>query len=568
MRSSTLLASFAAALPTALADCSHDFIASLLPENATLLFVDSVPANGTFHVSPDDIAYPTSPTNLRTAACALQVNITSSPVSAYSFGLFLPDTKAWNNRVLGVGNGGFAGGVNWLDMAAGLHYGFASWSTDTGHNSTMGDLAWALDNEERRADWGHRAIHGSALMARQVAEAYYENEAKYAYFSGCSTGGRQGIREVQLHPETFDGVLAGAPAWWTDHLQLWSLKVGLLNSGNDSASRIPPTLFKAIGAEVLKQCDWQDGLKDGIISDSAGCRFVPETLLCTCEAETKNQTASACLTPPQLTTLKQIYAEYKECDDTFVFPGLELGSEEQWAFLLGQPEPSSFGTGYAQNFVLNDPNWDFKSFNASIVQLADRLRPGNASATDFDLSPFRARGGKIMHHHGSADGLIPTGSSVYFRSQVEQTLKPRGIELDDFYRFFVVPGMQHCQGTPSSMRAPWYFAGPNQASSLGTGVASVPGFEDAAHDELLALMAWVEEGTAPETLVGTEWVDEKASQREVLRQRPICKWPEQARYVGTGDPNEAESWKCEGIYGEHQPAEGYAQIEKVLKGGE
>lgn len=561
MRSTILLSSLAAALPTALADCSHDYFASILPDNATLLIVDTVSENGTFHVSPGNIAYPKSPTNLP-AACALQVNVASSPTSAFSFGLFLPDTKTYNNRILGVGNGGFAGGVNWLDMAAGLHYGFASWSTDTGHNSTSGDLSWALDAPETQADWGYRAIHGSALMARQVAEAYYENEAKYAYFSGCSTGGRQAIREVQLHPETFDGVLAGAPAWWTDHLQLWSLRVGILNAGTNSSSRIPPALFEAIGKEVLAQCDWQDGLKDNIISDTFGCRFVPEALLCSCDAELKNQTAAGCLTPPQLETLKQIYSAWHEADNTFVFPGLELGSEAQWGFLIGQPQPSTYGTDYVADFVLSNPDWDYTTFNASVLALADQTRPGNASATDYDLSPFHARGGKLMHHHGTADGLIPTGSSVYFHSQVQQALAGKNVTVDDFYRFFVVPGMQHCMGTPDSVRAPWYFAGPNQAGALGNGTYGVPGFRDAAHDELLALMAWVEQGTAPETLVATEWEDE-ATRETVLRQRPICKWPMQARYVGEGSPDEPGNWKCEGIHGEHQPGATYGS-EKVL----
>lgn len=563
MRPSNILSSLAAALPIATAapeHCSEAFFASILPENATLLFAESVAENCTFKVSPANIAYPKSPTNLP-ASCAVQINITSSSTSAFSFGLFLPDPKTYNDRVLGVGNGGFAGGVNWLDMAAGLHYGFATWSTDTGHNSTSGDLSWALNNDERRQDWGHRAIHGSAVMARQVAEAYYDADAKYAYFSGCSTGGRQAIREVQLHPETFDGVLAGAPAWWTDRLQTWSLWVGLLNLPTNSSSRIPPEAFPVIAKEVMSQCDWQDGLKDGVISDSAGCRFVPEALLCSSENEVRNQTKSECLTAHQLDTLKQIYGDYRGADNAFIFPGLEKGSEEQWAFLLGADKPSTYGSEFVQDFVLDDPNWDPNSYNSTIPFTASAIRPGNASATDFDLGPFHARGGKLLHHHGSADGLIPTGSSVYFHSQVQQTLQPRGIDLDDFYRFFVVPGMQHCMGTPKDVAAPWYFAGPNQASNLGTSAYSTPGYMDAAHDELLALMAWVEEGTAPETLIATEWKDQDVK-NGVLRQRPLCPWPQQARFLGKGDPDEAENWKCEGIHGDHQP--GYAEEEQVV----
>jgi feruloyl esterase len=565
MRSSHIVSSLAAALPIATAaapeHCSEDFFKSILPENATLLFAESVAENCTFKVSPANIAYPKSPTNLP-ASCALQINVTSSATSAFSFGLFLPDPKTYNDRILGVGNGGFAGGVNWLDMAAGLHYGFASWSTDTGHNSTSGDLSWALNNEERRQDWGHRAIHGSAVMARQVAEAYYKAEAKYAYFSGCSTGGRQALREVQLYPETFDGVLAGAPAWWTDRLQTWSLWVGLLNLPTNSSSRIPPEAFPVIAKEVMAQCDWQDGLKDGIISDSAGCRFVPEALLCSSENEVRNQSKAECLTPHQLDTLKQIYSDYRGADNAFIFPGLELGSEEQWAFLMGSDKPSTYGSEFVQDFVLDDTTWDpVTSYNSTIPFTASAKRPGNASATDFDLSPFHARGGKIIHHHGSADGLIPTGSSVYFHSQVQQTLQPHGVDLDDFYRFFVVPGMQHCAGTPADVAAPWYFAGPNQAANLGTSAYSVPGYSDAAHDELLALMEWVEKGTAPETLIATEWKDQDVK-NGVLRQRPLCKWPEQARFLNEGSPDDAKNWKCEGVHGDHQP--GYAQEEQVV----
>lgn len=565
MRSSNLASSLALAATASAADhCSQEFFASLLPDNATLLFAESISQNSTFHVSPSNIAYPVSPTNLP-AACALQVNITSSPTSAYSFGLFLPDPKTYNDRILGVGNGGFAGGVNWLDMAAGLHYGFASWSTDTGHNSTSGDLTWALNNEERRSDWGYRAIHGSAVMARQVAEAYYEAEARYAYFSGCSTGGRQAIREIQLHPETFDGVLAGAPAWWTDRLQTWSLWVGLLNLPTNSSSRIPPEAFPVIAKEVMAQCDWQDGLKDGIISDSAGCRFVPEALLCSSEEELADQSKAQCLNPHQIATLKQLYGEYKGADNAFIFPGLELGSEAQWGFLIGGEKPSTYGSEFVQDFVLDDPNWDTGCYNSTIPFIASEHHPGNASATDFDLGPFHARGGKMLHHHGSADGLIPTGSSVYFHSQVQQTLQPRGIELDDFYRFFVVPGMQHCMGTPKDVSAPWYFAGPNQAAALGNGTYSTPGYSDATHDELLALMAWVEEGRAPDMIVATEFKDAKDVSKGVLRQRPICPWPKQAKFTNEGSPDEAANWKCEDVHGSHQP--GYQAAEEQQQAG-
>lgn len=182
-------------------------------------------------------------------------------------------------------------GINWLDMGTGVGYGFAVMSTDTGHNSTSGDITWALNQPEQKIDWGYRAMHGSIVLSKQIVEAYYKKKPCYSYYSGCSTGGRQGLRDIQLYPDDFDGVLAGAPAWWTSHLQTWTIKLGQYNLPVDAPTHIPVSLFPVIGAEVLKQCDAQDGLVDTIISDPYGCNFRPETLLC--GANTTN--TSACL---------------------------------------------------------------------------------------------------------------------------------------------------------------------------------------------------------------------------------------------------------------------------------
>ncbi|KAK6384099.1 hypothetical protein LTR65_009858 [Meristemomyces frigidus] len=538
-----LFISTATATATSFA-CTPSAFTAILPPHASVAFTQSLPANSTFQVPAGDIAYPTSPTQLR-ALCAVQINVTSSASSAFSFGLFLPEPGEWNERFLAVGNGGFAGGINWLDMAAGVGYGFAAMSTDTGHNSTSGDITWALNAPEKKIDFGYRAMHGSVVLAKQVIEAYYACQPKYSYYSGCSTGGRQGLKDIQLYPEDFDGVLAGAPAWWTSHLQTWTVKLGLYNLPNTSAHHIPPALFPAIGAEVLKQCDGQDGLVDNIISDPQGCDFFPEALLC--KGNVTNQTAQGCLTAAQIGTLYHIYNDYVDTNQTFVFPHLELGSEAQWPVLLGSYEPNSLGFEYVQYFLLNDPSWDFYTFNYSIVELADKLQPGNATADDFDLEPFYRRGGKLLQYHGLADGLIATGSSVYFYKEVLKTLLPRGVELDSWYRFFLVPGMQHCAGTPADVNAPWYFAGANQAAAIGTGVHSVPGFADAEHDALLALMAWTEQGAAPERLVATKWHNDTLRD-SVLRQRPLCPYPRQARYGGRGSVDEAGNWGCEYIY--------------------
>ncbi|KAK1087502.1 hypothetical protein LTR48_002521 [Friedmanniomyces endolithicus] len=526
-------------------DCTPSAFQSILPQGATVAFAYPLSESSTFQVPVGDVAYPVSPTKLP-ELCVVHIQVASSTSSHFGFGLFLPQT--WNERFLAYGNGGFAGGINYLDMAAGVHYGFATMSTDTGHNSTSGDITWALNEPEKIVDWGYRAMHGSVELAKQVVEAYYKCKPKYNYYSGCSTGGRQGIRDIQLYPEDFDGVLAGAPAWWTSHLQTWTVKLGLYNLPVDAPHHIPIGLFPVVGAEVLKQCDPQDGLVDTIISDPQGCDFFPEALLC--GPNVTNQTAAGCLTSAQIGTLYLIYNDYVENNQTFVFPHLELGSEAQWPFLLSAAEPSSYGVQYVQDMLLNDTSWNFWDYNYTIVELADKIQPGNATAYDYDLSPFHARGGKILQYHGMSDALIATGSSVVFYKEVLKTLVPKGIELDSWYRLFLVPGMQHRAGTPPNMNAPWYFAGANQAGVLGTSpgsVYSVPGFRDAKHDALLALMEWVENGTAPDEIVATKWVDDTLADK-VLRQRPLCPFPKQARFVGQGDPDVAENWVCRYSY--------------------
>ena len=152
-----------------------------------------------------------------------------------------------------------------------------------------------------------------------------------------------------------------------------------------------------------------------------------------------------------------------------------------------------------------------------------------------------------MSYHGMTDGLIPTGTTPYYFNQVYQALKPKGVDLDEFFRFFLVPGMGHCGGTPPSVNAPWYFAGPNQAPLLGPTVYSVPGFRDKEHDALLAMVAWVEDGVAPNQIIGTKYADD-ATQADVLKQRPLCMYPKVAKYKGTGDANEAEAWECKLLY--------------------
>ncbi|CBY00314.1 similar to feruloyl esterase B precursor [Plenodomus lingam JN3] len=515
-------------------DCTSSAIQAILPSNASVNFAQVVSANSTFEVPKSYTGYPESPVGLP-ASCAVSVQVQSIENTTYGFGLFLPED--WNGRFLAVGNGGFGGGINWLDMSPGVRYGLATMSTDTGHNSSSVDGLWAYEQPAKQENWGHLAMHGSAVTAKSIIAAYYNQTIAYNYYAGCSTGGRQGLKEAELYPEDFDGIIAAAPAWWTSHLQPWSVKMASYNLPTTAAHHIPPSLFPLIQAEVLKQCDPQDGLTDGIISSPHTCIFRPETLLCT---TTNPQNTSTCLTSPQLTTLDNIYAPYTGENQTFFMPGLSLSSETNFRVLLGSSAPNTLGTHYMQYFMGLGPDWAWQDFTDETARHADALDPGHASV-GFDLSAFSARGGKLLSYHGMSDGHIPTDMLKYLHQQITRTLAPRGISVHDFFRTFYVPGMGHCSGTV--VDAPWYFAGPGQASDLGPMVHGVPGFEDAEHDALLAMMAWVEDGRAPERIVGTKFEGENVG-AGVRRQRPLCVWPAEARYKGTGDVDRAESWEC------------------------
>ncbi|RYP33983.1 hypothetical protein DL767_004504 [Monosporascus sp. MG133] len=506
------------------ADCTTAAFSDILADvpEASVNYVGRVPEGGSFGIP--SLAFPSNATDLP-AVCAVSVNVRSSPNSSYNFGLFLPDTT-WNERFLATGNGGFGGGINWPDMGRMAQYGFATMSTDTGHNSTSDDPSWALNAPEAINDWAHRAMHGSVTLAKSVVEAYYGGcGIRYSYYASCSTGGRQGLREIQLHPESFDGIAVGAPAWWTPRLAAGSVMMPLNNYPENDPKHIDRSLFGPIAAEMLRQCDPQDGVVDGIVSDPFGCDFDFEALLCDASSPSSDSPSSAeCLTAEQLETARLTYGDLVFDDDDggsgdgslFVFPGLPLGADP--GFALGGF--TQYGYGLFRYFVHNDTAWDHTGFSRRDVEMADAINPGRASADDFgSLARFADRGGKVLMYHGTVDSLITAGSSLVFHDAVVEVMasrgRGRGAGVEDFFRFFLVPGMEHCSG---STTAPWYIAGGSQP--LAGTTHSVPGFMDADHDVILAMMKWVEEGSAPEKLVATKFKDDNAA-AGVQSQRPL-----------------------------------------------
>lgn len=420
--------------------CSELTFAQVLPANVQIERVEALEAGSTYGGGLADLAYPIQPTNLP-ALCAVTVAVASSATSVYRVGLFLPEE--WNNRFLATGNGGFGGGINWLDMGAGVQYGFAVVSTDTGHSSLVSNLSWALDNPESRNDWGWRAIHGSVVLGKLLTQAYYGRPMTYSYYSGCSTGGRQGLKEMQGFPDSFDGVLVGSSAWYTSHLNNWVTKVASYNWPAEDEKHIDWKLLPPIGGEIIKQCDDIDGVADGIISLPGLCNVDFGALLCS--APGANQ--SACLTSAQAQTLKNVYGDWNTSTGEFIYTGLSPSSELQMWTVLNYSNASPYGIGYAQNFLLNNASFALADFNDSLVSLADELDPGNSTAKNYNLTAFRDRGGKMIMYHGAADGLVPMPGSNLYYDRVVDTMGGNVTATQEFFRYFMVPGMQHCWTT-------------------------------------------------------------------------------------------------------------------------
>lgn len=515
--------------------CTASTFQAALSSNATVQATSWVPNGGSYGEGAADIPYPTNPTNLP-ELCAMIVKVTTSPQSSYRFGLYLPTN--WTGRFLAVGNGGFAGGINWLEMAPGPHYGMASMSTDTGHSSNVIDMTWALNNPETKTDFGYRAMGGSVELAKKLITTYYGKNITRSYYNGCSSGGRQGLKQIQIAPDTFDGIVVGAPAWYSSHINPWVTQLSTYNFPVTDPKRLNLTQMGIIAAEVLKQCDTADGVRDSIISAPEACTVNWNTITCGRSGVDPNN----CITAVQVNTAKNIYSDWKAKNGTWLYSGLHLGSEWNW-LLLTPTDEAPFGLSFLRYYIYDNPNYQLSNFSEQAVNDAIRLNPGMITADKYDLSAFKSHGGKIIMWHGLADGIVPTKGSDYYYTQVMSAMGGLA-QTTDFFRYFKLPGVQHCWGTPENERAPWNIAGGSQAGSMGADSWSVPGFRDAKHDVLLALVDWVEKGTAVDTIIATTWQSQSNASTPVLKQRPLCPYPQKQVWNRRGDLNLPSSWSC------------------------
>ncbi|HEX4486690.1 MAG TPA: tannase/feruloyl esterase family alpha/beta hydrolase [Terriglobales bacterium] len=478
-----------------------------------------VPGGFTPAPSNDDGAlYKTLP-----AFCRVQAEATPSSDSHIKIEVWLPQTQT-NGRFLAVGNGGFAGDINYHEMALAVAKGYSTASTDTGHTGTALDASWALGHPEKIVDFGHRGIHEMTRVAKAVVKASSGSDPKKSYFAGCSNGGRQALMEAQRYPDDYDGILAGAPANYWTHLVTGSVWDAQATSALPD-SYIPASKIPAIASAVDAACDAADGVRDGVVNDPRQCHFRPSSLKC------KGADTDRCLTAPQVVALEKLYGGARDSHGGQIFPGLMPGAEEGeggWGLWITGTAPEKgllfyFGSGFFANMVYGKADWDFKQASIDdIVKAADSNIAQTLNATDANLKPFAARGGKLLLYHGWNDPAISPLNTVNYYNDVVSALGQG--DTDASLRLYMVPGMQHCAGGP----------GTDSFGQSGTTAQADP-----SHDAQLALEQWVEKGTAPSEMIAAKYVD-----KAVKMTRPLCAYPRVAKYKGKGSTDDAASFIC------------------------
>ena len=421
------------------------------------------------------------------------------------FEVWLP-SQGWNGKFLGEGSGGYAGSISYRAMADALAHGYATASTDTGHQASSNDSKWALGHPERVLNYGHRAHHLLAQTAKKIVASYYGTGSQRSYFVGCSGGGRQALAEAQRYPEDYDGVIAGASGSAFTHMIANLRWVSQLNA-KDAPGRLSPRKAALIANAAIAYCDPQDGFKDGVIDNPLNCDFDISKLQC--PAGTDNDT---CLTAAQLETARKIYSPMRNSAGQEIYPGLTPGT------LLnisdsgdGLNRYNTMTADFFKYFVYADPNWDWRVFNIDgDVADADAKVGPIVNVTDPNLKPFKARGGKLIMYHGWADNVVSPLTSLNYYKRVQEVIGER--ETDEFFRIFLVPGMYHCGGGP----------GCNE------------------FDMVRAIEDWVEKGKAPDRVIASKKTDGKVNQT-----RPLCPYPQIASYKGSGSLDDAANFTCE-----------------------
>ncbi|KAL4942781.1 hypothetical protein BDV06DRAFT_235227 [Aspergillus oleicola] len=481
-----------------------------------------IPANTTIHFPETDTTCSRSSQHISTDLCRVSLQASTSPRSGLKLETWLPSPDHWTGRFLSTGNGGMGGCIQYEDIEYATSLGFAAVGTNNGHDGMSGESF--LHNPDVIEDFAYRALRNGVVLGKEITRTFYGRAHNKSYYLGCSTGGRQGFKEVQDFPGDFDGVVVGAPAVAFNNLTSWSCRFLTLTGPVGDDTFIPMDIWGIIHRDVLDQCDGLDGVKDGILESPDLCNYNPDGLLCRAGQTNK------CLTAPQIQALRKAYSPLFSVDNsTLVYPELQPGAELTGApqtYFTGRPFGAADWFRYA---IFNDSAWDPFSLKPEDYVISSQLNLFNIETWEGDLSAFRERGGKILHYHGLADGTISSSNSPRYYKHVAQTMGLSPAELDDFYRLFRISGMAHCGGGPGAA-----FIGNSKRNTAGLGPDE---------NVLMAVVRWVEEGIPPDTITGTAYVNGTQSTGVDFRRRH-CRWPYRNVYKGVGNGKDEESWEC------------------------
>jgi hypothetical protein len=471
-----------------------------------------------------EIAHITAAMMPADAAAPAHCRVTGFLAPEIAFEVSLP--AKWNGRFYMIGNGGHAGEAmddpgRVAQRNQALLLGFAFAQTNTGHEARKEPGAsFVMSNPQKAIDYAYRAVHLTAITTKDITKAYYGKAVSRAYWNSCSNGGRQGLIEAERFPADFDGIVANAP--WVDQT---GFTIGAMwNQKALSAAPVTPAKLALVADKVMAKCDAIDGLADGLIDDPRKCNFDPARDVPACA---EGSDGPDCLTAAQAAAIAKVYSGPISNGQPF-FPGYMPGSEAVTAGLFGggiasgwmnvivaaQPDgkPADFNLAEGtMRYLVHkppQPDYDYKTFDFDRdIHMLDNWSK-LADAKNPDLAKFNKRGGKLIMTYGWADSILQPMAGVHY---YEQAVAKNGADTTAFFRLFMVPGMAHCGGG----------IGPDR------------------NDSVTAVIDWVEKGKAPDSIVASRVVN-----NQVVRTRPLCPYPQVARYSGQGSIDEAANFRC------------------------
>ena len=426
------------------------------------------------------------------AFCRVAVTLKPTSDSDIHAEIWLPSV-GWNGKFMAVGSGGWGGSIAYEAMAEALQRNYATSATDDGH--TGSSASFIAGHPEKFIDFAYRAEHEMTVEAKVLIKAFYGSSPRYSYWNGCSGGGREGLLQAYRYPDAFDGIIAGDPA--DMRRNAWALWLAN-KTFKDPQDYIPSTKYAMIHRFVLDACDANDGVKDGLIEAPASCKVDFTRLAC------KSGDGVDCLTPSQIKTAQTILSPEVDSHGTKLFPRLEPGTELRWSRVAGGPEPADLFWDQFRYVIYQNPQWDWRNFDADRDPVKANAVNKDVDALDPHLDAFAKHGGKLLLYHGWADQQVAPGSTVEFFGSLHDA-------SGEWARLFMVPGMAHCSGGE----------GPDTFDKIG------------------AMEDWVERGKAPSQMIASHHAAGK-----VDRTRPLCPYPQVAKYKGSGSVDDAANFVC------------------------